>query len=165
MRPFLSTALYDNQITLQGWFAVRHEIKQLLAVFLFLGIFYITSWGVMFILRSSDGPSHRGLFSLPSLSRLPWCWLQVLSLVSSVEIILTRGLRISVCFMFVPSVSHKLTRYAVAVYVEDVLGKANFHPGVFTNDTNNVERASLDSMRILSSKGTKFIVPTNPLFL
>jgi hypothetical protein len=45
---FLSTALHDNQITLQGWFAVRHEIKKLLAVFLFLGIFYITSWGVMF---------------------------------------------------------------------------------------------------------------------
>jgi hypothetical protein len=65
----------------------------------------------------------------------------------------------------VPSLSHRLTQYAVAVYVEDVLGKANFQPGLFTNDANDVERASLDSMRILSSKGTKFVVPTNAILL
>jgi len=44
----LLTALPDNKLTFQGWFAVRREMKKLLAAFLFLGVFYIASWGAMF---------------------------------------------------------------------------------------------------------------------
>jgi hypothetical protein len=50
MTVIIATAEYAPALTghLQGWFAVRRELRLPMFIFLFLSILYLASWGMMF---------------------------------------------------------------------------------------------------------------------
>lgn len=140
-----STTLLLPWITM-GWFAVRREMKKLMVAFFTLGLFFIASWAVMFY-----SLVFRWTFN-------SWPFFASLTVAAFVMMFGSCALGI-LCWM---NFNKGLAQF---LYVEDVLGKDNFQPGVFTNDTNNVEKASFDSMHILTLEGTKFVVATNAIHL
>jgi len=52
------------------------------------------------------------------------------------------------------------------LYVEEILEKDKFQPGVFTNDGGDTEKASIDSgLDMLTVEGTKFVLASNAIHL
>ena len=139
----------------------------LLAAFLFLGIFYIASWGVMFyslVFRwtFASWPFFASLTVAAFVMLIASCVLGVVCWRN-----FDKGLAHFRMFEFahLPFLPFELTPFVVAVYVDDVLSKENFQPGLFTNNSNDVERPSFDSMCMITSEGTKFVVASNAVHL
>jgi len=101
--------------TIMGWFSVRREMKKLLAGFFAVGLVLVTSWAIM----------------LTSLV-FRWTfitWSFFASLMSEAFVAMTASCVIGViCWRnFDKGLAHYL-------YVEDILSKDDFHPGMFTDE-------------------------------
>jgi len=106
-----------------GWFAVRREMKKLMAGFLFLGFLYVAGWGIMFC-----SLEYRWTF-------LRWPFFAALTAEAFVVMIASCVLGVMCRRNFDKGLAHYL-------YVESVLGKDNFEPELFPHD---VEKVSFDT--------------------
>lgn len=120
---FIISTLILLPWTIMGWFAVRREMKTLMAGFLFIGVFLIVSWALMFC--SAD-------FRLTFMTQAFFASLMTESFV----------VMIASCVLGVICLKNFDKGLAHYLYVENVLSKDNFQPEVFSND---VEKVSFDS--------------------
>jgi hypothetical protein len=141
-------------------------MKMLMAAFFVLAFFYIASWGVMFY-----SLVFRWTFtSWPFFASLTITAFVVMFLSCVFGVICWRnfnkGLAHYRACIFTPFIcplpAHRET-YTIdrTVYVEDTLSQAGFRPGVFSNSDKDSGRASLDSMRMLTAAGTRYMVAAN----
>ncbi|KAI8972601.1 hypothetical protein BD414DRAFT_517928 [Trametes punicea] len=98
-----------------GWFAVRREIKPLIAAFLFLDICYIAGWSAMF-----DAQVYQWTF-------IEWPFFGGTTIVSFIVLIGALVFGIISWTGFGKGLAHYL-------HVEAVLTESDFDPDVFTND-------------------------------
>ena len=86
---------------------------------------------------------------------------------------MTRVLRITVRLLFTlicgPPLAFERTQLTVipgTVYVEEILEKDKFQPGMFTNDGGDTEKASIDSdLDMFTVQGTKFVLASNAIHM
>lgn len=108
-----------------GWFAVRREMKKLMAAFLILGFLYIAAWATMFY-----SLEYRWTF-------IRWPFFAALTAEAFVVMIASCVLGVTCRRNFDKGLAHYL-------YVENVLGNDDFEPELFPHD---VEKSSPDVLQ------------------
>ncbi|CDO70429.1 hypothetical protein BN946_scf184999.g70 [Trametes cinnabarina] len=123
---FIFTIVTIGPWIVMGWFAVRREMKLLMAGFLFLNVCYIVGWSVMFY-----SEVYRWTF-------IEWPFFGAATLVSFLVMVgaLVFGI---ICWTgFGKGLAHYL-------HVEAVLTDSDFDPDVFTNDAEKSSTSRVTS--------------------
>ncbi|KAF7421030.1 hypothetical protein PC9H_011550 [Pleurotus ostreatus] len=108
-----------------GWYAIRHERKVLMAIFLVIGFVFLGGWSSMFYSR------------VYAWSLVQWPFLFSMTVCSFVLIVASMILGI-ICWL---NFNKGLSQYLRA---EAILASSNFAPSVFKHDPDAVSQASHD---------------------
>ncbi|KAH9887072.1 hypothetical protein C8Q73DRAFT_795096 [Cubamyces lactineus] len=116
--------------TIVGWFAIRREMKLLMAAFLFLNLCYIVGWSVMFYSQ------------VYTWTFIEWPFFGCTTLVSFIVLIGAFVFGIICWTGFGKGLEHYL-------HVEAVLTESDFDPDVFANDTEKSPTRSKASSPVI----------------